>query len=199
MLSPTFSFLGVTHGSLEVLQQMNIVLIGYRCTGKTAVGKILARELGRSFLDTDRLVEEETGSSVKGLVSAKGWDHFREMEKLVVEKITKGDNLVIATGGGVVMDGENVAHLKRNGWIVWLKADAALIKERMEREERSGTIRPSLTGSDPIEEIDRVLSSRASLYGEAADLTVDTSTCSPREVADLVMKALPLGVKGEDE
>jgi shikimate kinase len=178
---------------------MNIVLIGYRCTGKTAVGKILAGELGRRFLDTDRLVEEETGTSIRGLVSAKGWDHFREMEKLVVEKITKGDNLVIATGGGVVMDGENVARLKRNGWIVWLKADAAFIKERMEREERSGTIRPSLTGSDPIEEIDRVLSSRASLYGEAADLTVDTSTSAPREVADLVMKALPLGVKGEYE
>jgi shikimate kinase len=178
---------------------MNIVLIGYRCTGKTAVAKILARELGRIFLDTDRLVEEETGSSVQGLVSTKGWDHFREMEKLVIERVTKGDNLVIATGGGVVMDGENVAHLKRNSLIVWLKADAALIKERMEREERSGTVRPSLTGSDPIEEIDRVMSSRASLYGEAADLMVDTSTCSPREVADLVMKALPLGVKGEDE
>jgi shikimate kinase len=178
---------------------MNIVLIGYRCTGKTAVGKILATELGRGFLDTDRLVEEETGSSIQGLVSAKGWDHFREREKSVVEEVTEGDNLVIATGGGVVMDWENVAHLRRNGWIVWLKADAAVIKERMEREERSGTVRPSLTGSDPIEEINRVLSSRASLYGEAADLMVDTSASSPREVADLVMKALPSGVKGGDE
>jgi shikimate kinase len=199
MLSPTFGFLGVTRGFLEVLQQMNIVLIGYRCTGKTAVGKILARELGRGFLDTDRLVEEETGSSIQGLVSGKGWDHFREREKSLIEEVTEEDNLVIATGGGVVMDKENIDNLKGNGWIVWLKADAAVIKERMGREERSGTVRPSLTGSDPIEEIDRVLSSRASLYGEAADLMVDTSASSPREVADLVMKALPSGVKGEDE
>jgi shikimate kinase len=178
---------------------MNIVLIGYRCTGKTAVGKILARELGRDFLDTDRLLEEETGSSIPGLVFTKGWDHFRKMEKLAIEKLTAKDNLVIATGGGVVMGKENIDNLKGNGWIVWLKANPGVIKDRMKKEQRSGKIWPSLTGSDPVDEINHVLNVRTSLYQEAADLMVDTSTHSPLEVADLIIKALSLKSKGRDK
>ena len=178
---------------------MNIVLIGYRCSGKTAVGKILARELGRDFLDTDGLIEREIGGSIEGFVSKKGWDLFREMEKTVIKKIAKKDNLVIATGGGIVMDKENVSNLKRNGWIVWLKADPSVIKDRMTKEQGSGKLRPSLTGSDPIEEIEHVLSLRTPLYEKASDLTVDASTYVPREVADLIMKGLPLKLEGKDK
>lgn len=178
---------------------MNIVLIGYRCSGKTAVGKILARRLGTDFLDTDRLIEEESGSSIQGLALAKGWGHFREMEKSLIEKVIGKDNLVIATGGGVVMDEENVTNLKRNGWIVWLKADAATIKDRMRKEQRSGNVRPSLTGSDPLEEIEHVLNLRTALYEKAGDLTVDTSAYCPREVADLIMEGLSLKSKGKDK
>lgn len=170
---------------------MNIVLVGYRCSGKTAVGKILARKLGRDFLDTDGLIEREIRDSIQGFVSKKGWDHFREMEKTVIKKIAKKDNLVIATGGGIVMDKDNISNLKRNGWIVWLKANPGIIKDRMRKEQGSGKIRPSLTGSDPIEEIEQVLNLRTPLYEKASDLTVDTSTYAPREVADLIMKDLP--------
>lgn len=177
---------------------MNIALIGYRCSGKTAVGKILARRLGRDFLDTDRLIEEEAGSSIQSFVRVRGWDYFRELEKSVIEKVTARDNLVIGTGGGVVTDEENVKNLKRNGWVVWLKADAATIKDRMRKEQQSGKIRPSLTGSDPLEEIGHVLNSRTPLYENAADLVVDTAARSPREVADLAMKGLSLKSKRED-
>jgi len=178
---------------------MNIMLIGYRCSGKTAVGKILARRLGRDFLDTDRLLEEETGSSIESLILSKGWGHFREMEKLVIGKATKNDNLVIASGGGVVMDQENVNILKRNGWIVWLKANAGIIKDRMRKEQKSGIIRPSLTGSDPLEEVEDVLNLRTAFYEKAGDLGVDTSTHSPQEVADLILKSLPLKLNRKDE
>ena len=78
---------------------MNIVLIGYRCSGKTAVGKILARELGRDFLDTDELIEREIGDSIQGFVSKKGWDHFREMEKSIIKKIAKIPSKAQAMGG----------------------------------------------------------------------------------------------------
>jgi shikimate kinase len=170
---------------------MNIVLIGYRCSGKTAVGKILTRELGRDFLDMDALIEENAGCSIETIISRKGWDHFREIEKRLVEEVSERDNLIIATGGGVVVDKGNVKNLRKNGWIVWLNGKAEVFKERMDKEQRSGKIRPSLTGADPLEEIKQVLDVRSPLYEQAATLVVDTSTLSLREVAALITKSLP--------
>ncbi len=175
---------------------MNIVLIGYRCSGKTGVGKILARELKRKFLDTDTLIEEDAGCSIETIVSSEGWDYFRDLEKRIVKEVARENNLVIATGGGIVMDRDNVNHLKRNGWIVWLKTDAQTVKERMVKEERSGIKRPSLTGNDPLEEIEQVLCVRAPIYQQAGNLMVDTSTSSIREVGASIMEALPKALKG---
>jgi len=170
---------------------MNIVLIGYRCSGKTSVGKIIAGKLGKDFLDTDVLIEENTGTSIEAMISKEGWDRFRDIEKSLIEEVSRADNLVIATGGGIVMNEENVINLKKNGWIVWLNGKAEVLKERMEREQRSGKIRPSLTGADPLEEIKNVLDARAGLYEGASDLVVDTSSMTPAEVADQILKQRP--------
>jgi len=170
---------------------MNIVLIGYRCSGKTVVGKTLARELGREFLDTDELIEENAGRSIQTMISTKGWDRFRETEKRLVEEVSRRNNLVIATGGGIVMDEENVKNLKQNGWVVWLKGKPEVLKGRMAREQGSGRIRPSLTGADPLEEIKEVLSLREPWYGRAGDLVVDTSSLSINDAAALIIKNLP--------
>ena len=175
----------------QACDQMNIVLIGYRCSGKTAVAKIVARELGRDFLDMDALIEENAGCSIETIVSRRGWDHFREIEKRLVEEVSERDNLVIATGGGVVVDEGNVKNLRKNGWIVWLNGKAEVLKERMDKEQRSGKKRPSLTGADPLEEIKQVLDVRTPLYEQSATLVVDTSTLFLREVAALIMKSLP--------
>ena len=170
---------------------MNIVLIGYRCSGKTEVGKILAKKLGMEFIDTDILIEEDTGCSIESIISEKGWDHFRKIERRMIEEVSERDNLAIATGGGVVMDRNNVQNLNRNGFIVWLKGDAEVLKDRMEKEQRTGKIRPSLTGVDPLEEIHRVLNVRTPLYQQTGNLMVDTSHLSVEEVADTIMKNLP--------
>jgi shikimate kinase len=175
---------------------MNIVLIGYRCSGKTEVGKILARELGMEFVDTDLLIEEDIGCSIESIISEKGWDHFRKIERRMIEEVSERDNLAIATGGGVVMDKNNVQNLNRNGFIVWLRGDAEVLKERMEKEQRSGKIRPSLTGVDPLEEINQVLNVRTPLYQQTGNLMVDTSLLSIEEVADTIMKNLPRGLQG---
>ena len=175
---------------------MNIVLIGYRCSGKTGVGKILARGLKRGFLDTDTLIEDDAGCPIETIVSNEGWDYFRDLEKRIAKEVARENNLVIATGGGIVMDRDNVNHLKRNGWIVWLKTDAQTVKERMEKEERSGIKRPSLTGNDPLEEIKQVLRVRTPIYQQTGNLMVDTSTSSIREVAASIMEALPKTLKG---
>ncbi|MGD9034170.1 MAG: shikimate kinase [Desulfobacteraceae bacterium] len=170
---------------------MNIVLIGYRCSGKTVVGKTLARELGKEFLDTDTLIEENEGRSIETMISTKGWDHFRVTEKRLVKEVSRRKNLVIATGGGIVMDDENVKKLKQNGWVVWLKGKPEVLKERMAKEQRSGRIRPSLTGTDPLEEIKEVLSIRKPFYERAGDLVVDTSSLSIKDAAELIIKNLP--------
>ena len=174
-----------------ISREMNIVLVGYRCSGKTEVGKLLARELGRGFLDTDALIEERSGLSIEKMIATTGWDQFRETEKSLVEEVSRRNNLVIATGGGIVMDAENVKNLKQNGWVVWLKSNPEVLKERMAKEQVSGRARPSLTGGDPLEEIGEVLSVRKPYYERAGDLVVDTSSLSIRDAADLIMDNLP--------
>jgi shikimate kinase len=170
---------------------LNIVLIGYRCSGKTVVGKILAHELGRNFLDMDTTIEERTGRSIETIISQEGWDPFRLMEKGLIEEVSREDNMIIATGGGVVTDEDNVKNLRRNGWVVWLNSDPEVLKERMNGDQRSGKIRPPLAGSDSLEEIDRVLQERIGLYDQASHLVVDTTDRSPREVAGAIIAALP--------
>ena len=167
---------------------MNIVLVGYRCSGKTSVGKILAHKLNRDFVDTDGLIEAKEGCSVEDIISNKGWDYFRELEKQIVREVCEKTNLVIATGGGVVLDYENMINLIRNGWVVWLNADAEVLKERMDNDQRSGNIRPSLTGKDPLEEIREVLSLRMPLYEKASDFIADAGADHPQGLADSIIK-----------
>ena len=170
---------------------MNIALIGYRCSGKTEVGKILAGELGLDFVDSDLLIEEHEGCRIDEMIAEKGWDHFRKIESMMIETVSNRDNLVIATGGGVVLDDGNVKCLHQNGLIVWLKGDAEVLKERMERDPRSEETRPSLTGADPLEEINQMLEIRTPLYRRAGDIAVDTGTLTVREVAGRIIKNLP--------
>jgi shikimate kinase len=178
-------------GEKWVGRAMNIVLIGYRCSGKTAVGKTLARDLDREFLDTDALIEEDVGRSIETMISTKGWNRFREIERRLVQQVSRRNHLVIATGGGIVMDEENVKNLKQNGWVVWLKGKPEVLKERMVKEQDSGRIRPSLTGADPLEEIKEVLNVRKPFYKRAGDLVVDTSSRTIGDVAALIIKNLP--------
>lgn len=170
---------------------MNIVLIGYRCSGKTEVGKILARELEKDFLDTDELIEDNAGCSIETIISRDGWGHFREIEKSLIEEVSRRNNLIIATGGGVVIDEDNVKNLKKNAWIVWLNGESEVLRERMDKEQRSGKIRPSLTGEDSLEEIKQVMDVRIPLYEKTATFVVDTSTVTSAEVAALIIKNLP--------
>lgn len=172
---------------------MNIVLIGYRCSGKTVVGNILARELGRPFVDTDEAIEEDTGASITSMIAERGWAHFRDVEKAYVQNLSGKDNLVIATGGGVILDRENIRCLKQKGWVVWLHGRPEVLKKRMARDMESGKMRPSLSGADPLREVDRVLEERSGLYKQARDYVVDTDHDPPEVVAETIIRALPDG------
>lgn len=177
---------------------MNIVLVGYRCSGKTTVGKLLARALKREFLDTDRLIEGKTGLPINLYVSQKGWRDFRAVEKEVVSDVASRNDLIIATGGGVVIDPENVRDLKRNGWVVWLDTGAPVIRERMKIAQKSGEFRPTLSGADSLKEIERILYERMPVYELTSDYRVDTDRQNPEEVGQAIMRALSQKYKSSD-
>lgn len=169
---------------------MNIVLIGYRCSGKTVVGNIIAHTLARDLYDTDALIEKNAGCSIEAIVSQDGWEYFRKTERQVVAAVAEKDDLVIATGGGVVLDEANMVNLRREGLIVWLDVKMEVIEKRMAKDQRSGKSRPSLTGGDSLQEIKQVLDYRRPLYEKEATIAVDTSNLSTLEVADSIMESL---------
>ncbi|MDI7261561.1 MAG: shikimate kinase [Thermodesulfobacteriota bacterium] len=165
---------------------MNIALIGYRCAGKSEVGCKLASHLQMRFVDTDHLIEEAYGERISHIVESCGWDHFRALEKGVISEISNLDHQVIATGGGVVLDPENVMSLRKRGLIIWLKADPQTLLKRMEKDPRNSFQRPSLTGKGTLEELEEVLTFRNSQYEKASTVQVDTSTLN----VEMVLEAL---------
>ncbi|MCK4952244.1 shikimate kinase [Candidatus Bathyarchaeota archaeon] len=151
---------------------MNIVLIGYRGTGKTSVGKKLAEKLDRRFTGTDELIIQKAGMSIPKIVDNYGWDVFRNIESEVVKEVSKKDNWIIDTGGGVVLRRINVKNLKKKGMLILLKADIKTIINRIKHDKE----RPSLSGRKSfIEEVEEVLKQRSKKYEEAADYTIDTT------------------------
>jgi shikimate kinase len=169
---------------------MNIILIGYRGSGKTSVGRELARLLERPLFDSDRMIFAKTGRTVREIVEAGGWAAFREAEKSVVAELATLDQAVISLGGGAVLDPENVSILEERGTFVWLKADARTLALRMKNEQNGSGQRPSLTGAGTLDEIERVLAERLPVYGAVADMTVDTAGKHPAGIAEEIAEAL---------
>ena len=169
---------------------MNIFLIGYRCTGKTCVGKSLARILGWSFIDADLELVDKHGMTISEIVSKEGWSSFREKEKAIVKRLSVLDKHVVATGGGVILDIENVEQMKKSGTIIWLKAVPETIKERILQDQNTEELRPSLTSKGLVEEIEETLLDRKPLYESAMDFSVDTDNRSIDDICSEIMGKL---------
>jgi shikimate kinase len=170
--------------------QPNLVLIGYRATGKTSVGARLAEVLHRPFVDLDQVLVREAGRSVADIVAQDGWTEFRRLEKQLVARYRDARGQVLATGGGVVLDPDNVAALRENGILIWLTAEPAAIQARLAQDQPRDTNRPSLTGEDPIREVAAVAEARAPLYQAAAQMSISTTHRSVAQVVNLVLAAL---------
>ncbi|NQU03036.1 MAG: shikimate kinase [Syntrophaceae bacterium] len=168
----------------------NIILIGYRCTGKTSVGKKLSERLGLPFFDTDDLIVERAGMSIREIVEKGGWDLFRKKEKEAIKGLSSMQESIIATGGGVFDDHENREYLKRNSLFVWLTAGVKTIMERMLADQNSGSRRPSLSHNDLETETSMILKKRESAYRELADFTIDTSERNIDLIADEICNFL---------
>ncbi|OIN95474.1 MAG: hypothetical protein AUJ48_03080 [Deltaproteobacteria bacterium CG1_02_45_11] len=169
---------------------MNLFLIGYRCTGKTTVGKALANILGWPFLDADSELVKEYGRTITEIVAQEGWNSFREKEKSITKKLCALDKHVIASGGGVVLNRENVENMKKGGTIVWLKATPEIIKERITQDETTKDSRPSLTAKGLIAEIEETLAARNPLYEKAMDFCIDTDALSIGDICGIIIKKM---------
>jgi len=166
---------------------MNVVLIGYRGTGKSTVGKIVAARLGRTLVSTDAEIVKRAGQSIPEIVAQHGWDYFRDLESQVCRDLAEGDGLVIDTGGGAILRSENVERLKRNGTLFWLRASVETITKRIGRD----TQRPSLTGTKSfLDEVQEVLRERTPKYEAAADHVIATDGRSVVQIADEILARL---------
>jgi shikimate kinase len=167
---------------------MNIILIGYRGTGKTVVGRVLSDRLGRPFFDADDYIEEKAGRTIADMVAKEGWPFFRAREKEAIRQLSTMQDCVIAPGGGAVMDKENVAFLRGRGWLVLLKADMDTIIQRIQDDAKSSAQRPDLLDGDIYEETETVLRERMPVYEEVADISVDTSDWTVDEVVEKIIQ-----------
>lgn len=163
---------------------MNIVLIGYRGTGKSLVGNLLAQRLGMKYVGMDAAIVARAGMSIPEIVAQFGWPGFRDRESAAVRELAAADNLVIDTGGGVIERPENIDTLRQNGCIIWLRASVATIVSRIQGD----TERPPLTeGKSFTEEVAEVLERRTPAYGAAAQYAIDTDQLAPAEIVQRII------------
>ncbi len=170
---------------------MKIVLTGFMGSGKTAVGRELGRILGYPFVDTDDLIEEREGKPISLIFKEKGEDYFRRIECETVKEISLKKNIVVATGGGVIKNKNNVENLSSGGIIIWLKAEPGIILKRIATE---GGKRPLLDVEEPLEEIKKLLAEREGSYKQA-DVVIDTNYITPGETAREIMEKLSLDMQ----
>ncbi|ADJ25548.1 Shikimate kinase [Dehalogenimonas lykanthroporepellens BL-DC-9] len=167
----------------------NIALIGFMGSGKSSVGKRLARRLGRDFLETDRLVEEAAGATIADIFRESGEGAFRELEAGVIKNIgLTARNAVIACGGGIITRPENLENLKRDTTIIYLKTGVEELQERLAHSRR----RPLLERPDREKFIRELIADREPLYRAAADITVGTGRRSFTAVVDEIISRLEL-------
>ena len=165
----------------------NVVLIGYRGTGKSTVGKILAARLDRVLLSTDAEIVKLAGQTIPEIVEQHGWESLRDLESQVCQKLAVRQGLVIDTGGGIILRPQNVAVLKQIGTLFWLTASVETIAKRIGGD----TQRPSLTGVKSfVDEIQEVMSERMPKYQAATDHVIETEGRSLQEVADEILARL---------
>lgn len=149
----------------------NIYLVGLMGAGKTTIGRQLARRLGRRFLDSDHEIEVRTGVRIPTIFEIEGEEGFRRREVQTIAELTGERGIVLATGGGVVLNPENRHRLHETGWVVYLNVPPALLYERT-RHDRN---RPLLCVDDPLAKLTELYSIRDPLYREVAHLVVDGS------------------------
>jgi shikimate kinase len=172
----------------------SLVLIGFMGSGKSSVGRELAKRWNFRFIDTDAMIRHKYDLSIPDIFAIHGENFFREAEYQALVRLRGISSTVIATGGGIVVRPRNLPLLRALGPVVWLCADQTTILDRVGKSAH----RPMLNQADPEESVARLLKERLPLYHKAADLRIDTSGLTHREVADRIISGLDQ-FQGSDE
>lgn len=170
-------------------RQNKIILTGFRATGKTTVGRLLAAELGLSFVDMDQELIRRHGP-IRELVASKGWPFFRQKEKELLTELVAATDVVIATGGGAIMHTDTWAILKGSGLVVWLSVPVAEIRKRMSSDAVSSSQRPALTDSDALQEVEKLLKEREPLYRAGSHLELNAAHTPPLQLVEQIRNYL---------
>jgi shikimate kinase len=156
----------------------NIIFVGPMGAGKTTIGKQLARQLGRHFYDSDRVIEERTGANIPLIFELEGEAGFRRREKAIIAELTEMDNIVLATGGGAILDPDNRDQITRQGFVIYLNAPLKQLVNRTSKDKN----RPLLQTEDPRKKLEEILAVRDPLYREVADEIIETDGSPVRNV-----------------
>jgi shikimate kinase len=166
----------------------SIVLVGFMGTGKSSVGRLLARQYGWPRFDTDEIVAATHGISINEIFAQLGEAGFREAEAEVVRKLEAGKAAIIVTGGGIVLRPQNVERLRQLGTVVCLTAELEILQQRLSRRQD----RPLLQTENPRETITMLFEQRKNLYEQAADFVVDTTLLNHEQVAEAIRDELQI-------
>lgn len=168
---------------------MNVVLIGFRGSGKSTVGKLLGERLGREFIDCDDFIEKRTHLTIREIFERHGESHFRTLESDAIAELAKLDGKIVATGGGAVLKYQNMQVFKRAGGLVFfLKVDPETAFERIKGDPGTRSRRPALTDKDPFTEIREQITLRAPYYLQAADIVVPVDGRTAADVVDEIVR-----------
>jgi shikimate kinase len=171
---------------------MNVVLIGYRGVGKSAVGRELAERLGWAFVDTDARIEQQTGLTIREIFSDHAEDGFRDLEAWIVGEAACQEHQVISTGGGAVLRESNVAALKLHGRLVWLTAPPEVLWQRIVTDLRRHETRPEMNLAAGLEQVREVLRERNPIYERVADIQVKTTDRPVNSIVEQILDRLHL-------
>lgn len=163
----------------------SLALIGFMGTGKTVVGKALAKKLGKQFIELDALIERKTGKTIPEIFQQDGEIAFRELEIEVTKEVAGKKNTVIACGGGVVLNKINIDRLRKECLVVYLKASPGVILKRTVKDENE---RPLLATVNKALAVKELLKYRQPFYERAADITIDTSKLDVASVVTEIIK-----------
>ncbi len=168
-----------------------LFLIGFRATGKTSCALLLSERLSWPFIDMDKEIEGEIGTTIQEFVSANGWGAFREIEKRLLKRLLQSSPpLIVSTGGGIVEHIDCIFPVPEDSVFIWLNAGEETIKKRLLKDADGAALRPSLTGKDTIQEVGDVLKKRAPLYKRLATFSINVDNLSVKEAVDIIIQRL---------
>jgi shikimate kinase len=169
---------------------MNLILIGYRATGKTTLARLLAERLGWDWIDADVEIERRAQKSIARIFAEDGEPAFRDLEAEVIGDLCRRGQLVLAAGGGAPMRPASRQAMRASGKVVWLKAHPETILARMSADATTASRRPDLTDKGPLEEITHLLEEREPIYTQACHMEVDTEGKAPERIVSEILERL---------